>query len=135
MPSLRAGNPATSRNFKGAFGRTLAIRALAALNAASEETTAQRYFPNSQLAERLVDPVLRSAVAVADTTTPGWAAELVGQMVAEFRAGLRPLSAFGQLSELGQSFDLAGVPLSVPVRNPSPAGTGAAWVGESGVIP
>ena len=83
------------------------------------------------------DYVARAATKIADTTTPGWAAELVAQDVAAFMADLVNISVFAALraraSTVEVTLDGAGS-VTIPGRT-NRGNMAGAWVGETGVIP
>lgn len=86
-----------------------------------------------------VEAVIRTATNPANTTTAGWAAELVETSIADFMEALRPNSVYAQLAALGIkfSFDRNGV-LKIPRRNSVRRAAGdlaGAFVGEGGAIP
>ena len=72
-----------------------------------------------------VEKVLMAAVAAGDTTTSGWASELVynQNLVNEFIAFLRPMTIIGRIP------NLTNVPFNVRVAGAT-AGTSAGWVGQ-----
>lgn len=86
-----------------------------------------------------VEAVLKTAVAPADSTTSGWAAELVRQSYGAFLDDLRGVSVFAALRAQSMALDFAGgSTLKVPRRDLSGShGTdlAGAFVGELGVIP
>lgn len=95
---------------------------------------------------------IKSATDAADTTTAGWAAELVRNDIRGFLTELAPLSVYASLVNRGNllSFDGANS-VTIPRRNRTNQSSGAAagaaahahlgaqmggaWVGEGGVIP
>ncbi len=79
--------------------------------------------------------MVKAAVNPADTVTPGWAAELVGQQIAEFVDVLAAVSVYGALASqsLRVTFDRNGI-IKVPSRNKVPNLAGV-FVGEGGAIP
>lgn len=86
-----------------------------------------------------VEAVIKTAVAPAQTTVAGWAAELVDTAVLDFMEAIRPVSAYGQLSGLGMrfSFDAHGT-VKIPRRNNINNAAGdlrGAFVGEGQPIP
>lgn len=86
-----------------------------------------------------LEAVIRTATNPANTTTAGWAAELVETSIADFMEALRPNSVYAQLSALGIrfTFDRYGV-LKIPRRNAVRRAAGdlaGAFVGEGGAIP
>lgn len=85
-----------------------------------------------------VDAVVRSAVGVADTTTAGWAAELVRQDVQGLIEALVPLSVYAAIASRSTviNFGDAGS-VVVPSRAAAFGSTdlAGAFVGENGVIP
>lgn len=72
-----------------------------------------------------VAKVLMAAVAAGDTTTAGWAAELVynQNLVNEFIEFLRPMTIIGRIPKL------TNVPFNVRVAGAT-SGTSAGWVGQ-----
>jgi HK97 family phage major capsid protein len=82
----------------------------------------------------------KSAVAIADTTTPGWAAELVRTDIRGFLQELAPVSVYGSLLRYGVSLDFGTAnSVTIPRRDRTGQNNGAqmggAFVGEAGVIP
>jgi HK97 family phage major capsid protein/HK97 family phage prohead protease len=74
--------------------------------------------------------VLKAAVAAGDTTTVGWASELVynQNLAAEFIEFLRPMTILGKLTGLTQ------VPFNVRVGGQN-SGSTAYWVGQGAPVP
>lgn len=82
----------------------------------------------------------KTAVDAADTTTPGWAAELVDNDLRGFLDELAPVSVYGRLLTYGSGLDFGSSnSVTIPRRNRSNQNNGAeiggSWVGEGGVIP
>jgi HK97 family phage major capsid protein/HK97 family phage prohead protease len=82
----------------------------------------------------------KSAVAIADTTTPGWAAELVRNDMRGFLQELAPVSVYAALLRYGVSLDFGSAnSITIPRRDRTAQNNGAqiggAFVGEAGVIP
>lgn len=77
-----------------------------------------------------VAQVLMAAVAAGDTTTAGWASELVynQNLVAEFIELLRPQTILGKMTALTQ------VPFNVRMSGQD-SGSSAYWVGQGAAIP
>jgi len=86
--------------------------------------------------DQRVEAVLRSTVPIADSTSGGWAAELVRQDVQGFVESLVPVSIYGALSSRGTvvNFGDAGS-VSIPYRAGGNTDVAGSFVGESGVIP
>ena len=99
----------------------------------SVDQAAQEMFAH----EPEVIAIARSLVGSADTTTAGWAAELVrSESRAMLDAAAGPNSIWPNLAQLGQSLSFAGAQsIAVPQTNIGVATGGTAWVGEAGVIP
>lgn len=78
----------------------------------------------------IVEQVLMAAVAAGDTTTAGWASELVyaQNLVAEFIEFLRPQTIIGRIA------GLTPVPFNVRVSGQN-SGSSAFWVGQGKPIP
>lgn len=91
---------------------------------------ASRYKGDDELAM-----IVKAAVNPADTVTPGWAAELVGQQIADFIDVLVPVSVYGALASMSLrvTFDRGGI-IKVPARNKTPNLAGV-FVGEGMPIP
>jgi HK97 family phage major capsid protein len=80
----------------------------------------------------------KSAVDMADTTTVGWAAELVRNDIQGFLDELRPVSIFAQLAARSLSLNFGGAnSITIPRRATGSGSTemAGAFVGEGGVIP
>jgi HK97 family phage major capsid protein/HK97 family phage prohead protease len=82
-----------------------------------------------------LDAFMKAAAAPANTTTTGWAAELVGQTIADFMESLVPLSVYAALASKGLrfSFGRAGKVI-VPARGTVNNMAGD-WIGEGAPIP
>ena len=83
-----------------------------------------------------MDAITRTAVNPADTTTVGWAAELVQDALQGFMDDIRPDSLYAQLAALGLAINFGG---NSSVTIPGWAGTGTdmagSFVGEGNPIP
>ena len=79
----------------------------------------------------------KTAVMPADTTTSGWAAELVQTDVRGFLDTLKTTSVAAAIAGKAMTMNFGGFnSITVPRRNPiAAAPTEPAWVGEGGVIP
>ena len=94
----------------------------------------------------------KTAVGIADSTTPTWAVELVRTDIQAFLEELAPVSVYAALASQGQSLDFGGnSSVTIPRRNRAAQSGGAAtglaaagalgnqiggsFVGEGGVIP
>ena len=87
--------------------------------------------------EREVIAVARSLVGSADTTTVGWAAELVrSEAKALLDAAAGPNSIWPTLARQGQSMTFGGAQsILIPQTNIGVSTGATAWVGEAGTIP
>ena len=86
--------------------------------------------------DKAVHAVLsRSAVAIADTGTAGWAGELADNAVASYVATLAPMSAAAKIIGMGMQVTMgrAGTE-KYPARETAPATT-VPWTGEGDPIP
>ena len=101
------------------------------------EVMAERYADEVDAVKASYDHIQKTAVSPADTTTAGWAAELVQSDVQGFLDTLKTTSVAAALASKSQSLNFGGYQsITVPRRNPlSAAPTEPAWVGEGGVIP
>jgi len=95
----------------------------------------QEIYGEDEQTKAIVDWATRAATAPAMTSTVGWAAELVQQIVVDFMATLLPKSVFPRLSAagLGLSFGRNGK-IIVPTRSRTPTIAGS-FVGEGQPIP
>jgi hypothetical protein len=98
----------------------------------SQDAVAQELFGH----EPEVLAIARSAVGVADTTTVGWAKELVQQETqALLQVELLPLSAWAALAAQGMTIPFNGSnSVAIPQMDIGKQ-IGGAWVGEGGAIP
>lgn len=81
------------------------------------------------------DFMVKSAADIADTLTPGWAAELVREDTKGFLEDLQAVSVYAALSAMGVGIDFGTAgSITVPRRNTRGDMAGA-FVGETGVIP
>ncbi len=96
-----------------------------------EQVAAELFHDNAE-----VLAIARAAVGVADTTTAGWAAELVRyETRAMLDQTLNPKAIWPRLAAQGMSLNFNGAQtVVVPGLNIGTT-TGGAWVGEGGVIP
>lgn len=87
--------------------------------------------------EAEVIAIARALTGIADTTTAGWAAELVRtETRAMLDETLVPMSFWARLAQLGMSLNFNGAhSILIPQLNIGMGTGGSAWVGESGVIP
>ena len=125
----------SNRKPRHLLGKALATAALSARDRSSIEAVVAARYRGDDAVLRGAAMLMKSAVAVADSTTPGWASELVPTVTAEFQAAMLPVSAFMQLRALGRAFTLTKGRTAVPARAPRTGPSGAAWVGETGSIP
>lgn len=93
-----------------------------------EERAAQMYPEDRELGA-----YMKAAQNPADTTTPGWAAELVRTTYLGFMDLLMPESVFPRLAAKGVQVDLTN-PVSIPTRTSNKRLAGA-WVSEGSAIP
>jgi HK97 family phage major capsid protein len=100
------------------------------------QVLAERYAKNAALEAVLVS---KSAVPLATTFTPGWAAELVQDSVQGFIDLLTPTSVAAALAAKGLQLNFDGFnSVTIPRRNPRGArgdNMSGAFVGEGGSIP
>jgi HK97 family phage major capsid protein/HK97 family phage prohead protease len=81
------------------------------------------------------DWLKRSATDVADSKTPGWAAELVHQGYTDFVADVLALSIYNALSSRGRVLQFGNNGTIIAPRRTNQGNMAGAWVGETGVIP
>jgi HK97 family phage prohead protease/HK97 family phage major capsid protein len=135
---LRVPAQAAQRAIAGEWiGKMAAIAALAHLQRRNPvDIIAERYRDDERIKD-VWDYTRKTAAGIADTTTPGWAKELIRQDVAAFLDDLVNVSVFAALrarpSSFNVTFDGAGS-VSIPMRT-GKGNLAGAWVGEAGVIP
>jgi HK97 family phage major capsid protein len=116
-------------------GEVLAKMASINLIAHQERKSIDQVLAERYRDDQKANAIIKSAVGGADTTTVGWAAELVRNDVVGFVDMLKPVSVYAQLAALGVPIDFGNAnSVSVPRRN-SRGGLAGAFVGEQGVIP
>jgi len=139
-PARQLTIPATARKQEAPgfmLAKLATVQALAFVKREPvSQIIAQRYAHDDRVAA-CMDYVQRASTQIADTTTPGWAAELVKQDVAGFVDFKGTDSVFAALrsrpSSLDVSLDGFGK-VTIPQRT-NRGNLGGAWVGEAGVIP
>jgi HK97 family phage major capsid protein len=92
-----------------------------------------RIYPNDKAALAIA----KTATTTADTTTAGWAAELVrSEARGMLQTDLVPVSVAAALAAQGQLLDFAGAQsILIPSITSRGTAVGGSWVGENGVIP
>lgn len=167
QPAPRPAAPGASKRPPAAAARkesggSLLVKSMAAAvighmtQRGTQEVLAEMYGDDDRVlaASKIYVGTRKSATALADTTTPGWAAELVQNDMRGFLTDLRARSIYAQLVNTAgaQSLDFGGAnSITIPRRNVAGQSTGAAtagaaaahlgaqmggaWVGEGGVIP
>jgi Phage capsid family len=92
---------------------------------------ARQHFADDRDLARLIE--LKGAVAPAQTTVAGWAAELAAVVVQDIADNLLPASVLTQLRAQGLAYGfIDGAVARVPVHTPTPSG---GFVLEAGAIP
>ena len=116
--------------------RSAVIDLIAHLSKASpEQVIAERYSHDDKL-KAVHSTINKSAVMPADTTTAGWAAELVRNDIRGFLTDLEPVSVYAQLRAAGTGLDFGTAnSVTIPRRAAGDRGVAPAFVGEGGVIP
>ena len=118
-------------------GTLLAKMGIAHAIAKAERTdlvqVVSRLYPNDKAALA----VAKTATTTADTTTAGWAAELVrAEARGMLQTDLVPVSVAAALAAQGQLLDFAGAQsILIPSITSRGTAVGGSWVGENGVIP
>jgi HK97 family phage major capsid protein len=119
--------------FKHAAAKFIAFAERKSVDQVFEE----RYADEVEAVKASYDHIQKTAVLPADTTTTGWAAELVQTDIRGFLDTLKTTSVAAALAGKSQLLSFGGYnSITVPRRNPlSATPTEPAWVGEGGVIP
>lgn len=101
--------------------------------------TINRLFPGPEnaMTRRKVEAHHKAATSPADTTTAGFASELVKSSTGEFFEALVQRSAAARLRELGTALDFSGFnSITIPRRDHATLGSmAAAWIEENSTIP
>jgi HK97 family phage major capsid protein len=95
-----------------------------------EQVAAERYKDNQGL-----QAVVKTAVSGADTSTAGWAAELVRNDTVGFIESLRAVSVYAALAAQGTAIPFGNANRITIPRRGTTNGLAGAFVGEQGVIP
>jgi len=111
--------------------RAMAVHFVAKMTGRQLDEVLRERYPNDEA----TGMVLRAAVAPAQTTVAGWAAELVGTAIADFLNQLAIVSIYPRLAAKGPKFTFGrnGV-IKVPARAATPKINGS-FVGEGQPIP
>lgn len=98
-----------------------------------EDALAEQMFPG----EKATMAIVKSASRVADTTTAGWAQELVRQELRGMVMGdLAPISVAAALAAAGTYINFGGArAITMPSMSNNTTNLAGAFVGENGVIP
>lgn len=130
------GAPVSQRQLRsGPAGTTLARVLLAHSIAKSRDRFVGDIAREVFRGNDAVAAVARASVGAADTTTAGWAAELVRTETRALLDEIRPLSAFAGLAALGLSTTFDGATSVVVPNLAVGSAVGGGWVGEGGAIP
>jgi len=133
--------PHMEKNAPKNAGDIMFKRATASLIAFCERKSVDQViserFGELQYVKAVHDLVTKTAVNPANTTTAGWAAELVRTDTRGFIEALTDVSVAAALAVQSQPLDFGGFnSVKIPRRNPlTGTQTEPAWVGEGGVIP
>ena len=103
------------------------------------DTIEQLYGNDDEVKATIGMTIEKSGIPAADTTTSGWAAELVQHDTEAFLEDLQPISIYAALRARGTGMNFNGMgSLKIPSRAASASPNNemaGAWVGEGGVIP
>lgn len=116
-------------------GDLLVKHATAAFIAFNERKTVEQVVAERYKDHKALDAVVKTAVAGADTTTVGWAAELVRNDTVGFIEALKPVSVYAALASLGTAIPFGNAHSITIPRRGTTGGLAGAFVGEQGVIP
>jgi len=112
--------------------RSALVHIMAHMRRKDVQEVARELYPN----DSRMDAITKAAVGIADTTTAGWAKELVAQDVQGFVEAMVPLSAYAALASRGLVLDFGTYgTISIPYRAGTNQDVAGAFVGENGVIP
>jgi HK97 family phage major capsid protein len=114
------------------------IKAVSHLTRQPESDVIEQYYKDDTNMRSVYGWLTKTAVMPADTTTTGWAAELVENDMRGFLASLAPRSIGAGLATRSLQLSFGGAAsITIPRMNnlPNTGLTEPAWVGEGGVIP
>jgi HK97 family phage prohead protease len=115
--------------------RAGAIQILAHRDRKPLDDVRRAIYGDDEATRAVLDWQTKAAAAVAMTTTVGWAAELVQQIVVDFMSTLTPKSVFPRLSGAGLSLTFGrNGKIIIPTRSRTPTIAGS-FVGEGLPIP
>jgi HK97 family phage major capsid protein len=133
-----AQSPAVIHSFKqkdAPVGDLLVKHATAAFIAFNERKTVEQVVAERYKDHQALNAVVKTAVAGADTTTTGWAAELVRNDTVGFVESLRSVSVYAALAAMGTAIPFGNAHSITIPRRGTTGGLAGAFVGEQGVIP
>jgi HK97 family phage prohead protease len=115
--------------------RAVTVKAVSHVIKQPVDVVRQRFYGDDMPTKVITDLVTRSASAPADTTTSGWASQLVQTINADFMESLVPDAVYPKLAAMGLrlSFGRSGV-ISIPSRSSTPTIAGS-FVAEGAAIP
>jgi hypothetical protein len=105
----------------GLVARLATVQLLASSARRQPADVAKQHFGDDRDLSHLIE--FKGAMAPAQTTVAGWAAELTAIVVQDIADNLLPQSALAQLRAMGLAYAfIAGARASVPVHAPTPSG-------------
>ena len=119
------------------FVRSALVKAISHASRQSEESVIEQRFGGDDALKAVWAWQTKTAVMPADTTTVGWATELVRHDMQGFLGSLQATSVGAALASRSMMLNFAGASsVVIPRMNQIPGTmTEPAWVGEGGVIP
>lgn len=130
-PAVVSSAAVTKGDTTNLLGKRAMIDALAFTRRKSINEIVEEEFPT----DRSINAVVKTATGVADSTTAGFAKELVGQATMEFLETATNQTLFGQLRQLGRSVRFNNTDAAKLTYLDRSKPTRSAFVGENGVIP
>ena len=138
-PAIIKTHPRLAPNHQAGdlFVKMALVKALALIQGQPAEHIMEERYSNDDTVKAVFDWMRKAAVPVADTTTSGWAAELVRNDMQGFLDLVKNTSVGAALAirSMMLSFDNYGTVTVPKINNLSSSGTEPAWVGEGGAIP
>jgi HK97 family phage major capsid protein len=138
-PAIIKSHPRLSPSHQAGdlFVRMALIKAVAYINGIPAEQVLMDRYGNDDAMKAVFDYSRRSAISPADTTTAGWAAELVNNDMQGFLDMIKHFSVGAALAVRSMMLQFDGYGnLTIPkINNLTNPGSEPAWVGEGGAIP
>lgn len=116
-------------------GEIIAKQAAVNLIAFQERKSVEQVLAERYKDDQKAQAVIKSAIGGADSTTSGWASQLVQEDIAGFIEALKPVSVYAALAGYGTAIPFGNANSVKVPRRGTTGGLAGAFVGEQGAIP